>query len=168
MVWFDDWEQELSGILQPVRQQFLVQIAMLPDTALTVVEKAPQFINVLFPKSTGSGETKDGQMVTEYVGIEINLEKRYKDNPAVNTVVSRLIRTLSGYRLAHSRSPLFLRDRTLFKPFKGVWKSELTFSFSWYLDYSLRPPIMEDPRVTQVNNDVITRINQIYEQNEQA
>ena len=163
MVWFNEWEEELSLILQPARKAFLVQIAMLPDEALTTVEKIPQFINILFPKSTGSNESKDGQMMLEYVGIEINLEKRYKDNPAINNVVSALIRTLSGYRLKHSRSGLFLRDRTLFKPFKGVWKSEITYSFTWYLDYSLRPPILEEPKVTQVNQDVITKIHQIQE-----
>ena len=114
---------------------------MLPDNALTVLDNVPQFINIGFPKSTGGSETKDGQIVTEYVGIEISLEKRYKDNPAVNNVVFGLIRQLGGYRLKHSRSGLFFRDRTLFKPFKGRWKSDLIFTFSWYLDYSLRPPL---------------------------
>lgn len=166
MVWFNEWEQELSIILEPSRQQFAIQIAMLPDNALTTVEKIPQFINILFPKSTGSNRTKDGQDVLEYVGIEINLEKRYKDNPAVNHVVAGLIRTLSGYKLSHSLSGLFFRDRTLFKPVKGVWKSELTFSFDWYLDYSQRLPVLIEPKVTEVNQTVQTvesRLQQIYE-----
>ena len=164
MVFYNEWEAELSRLLQPSRDLFSVNIAMLPDAPMTIVTEMPQNINVLFPKATGSNGTKDGQEILEFVGIELNLQKRYKDLPAVNLVIPQLMRTLGGYKLAHSRSPLFFRDRSLFKPVKGLWKSELTFSFTWYLDYSHRQPSVEDPKVKKVTTNIEARIDQLYGQ----